>query len=72
MDKRHFEFAKEKAISAAKTKRQSVVIGGVLALAGLASATYLASGVNGIVGGIIATFLATIIAVVVGSRMIGE
>jgi len=72
MDSRHFELAREKASSAATTKRQSVIIGGVLALAGLAAATYLAASGNGIVGGIIATFLATIIAVVIGSRFVGD
>jgi hypothetical protein len=72
MDSRHFELARGKASSAAATKRQSVIIGGVLAFAGLAAATYLASSGNGIVAGIIVTFLATIIAVVVGSRMCGD
>ncbi|HUG82905.1 MAG TPA: hypothetical protein VML01_14645 [Bryobacterales bacterium] len=70
MDARHFDFAIKQAERASQVRKQSVFVGGAVALLGFAAVTYLSATGNGIVAGIIATFLATIIAVIVGNKML--
>jgi hypothetical protein len=72
MDKRHYELALERAKRAAAMRQHAMLIGGSVALAGIAATTYLASHGDGIVAGILGTFLATILSVVVGNRLMGD
>lgn len=58
-----------RAKTESETRRQSIWIGGAIAIVGLSIAGYLAVHGNAIVGGIIAAILTTLVAVVVGSQL---
>lgn len=71
-DSRQFEFIMDQASKNNASQRRYAFVGGYIALAGIAVATYLAAVGNESVAIALATSLATIIAVVVGSRIIAE
>lgn len=69
-DDRHYQVALDRADKESKSEPRAQVIGGVLALVGVLSVTYLSAAGETLVSAILATFLATIIAVVVGGKLI--
>ena len=71
-ESRRFEFIMDQASRKNASQRLYAFMGGSIALAGIAAATYLAAASNESVAIAIATSLATIIAVVVGSRIIAD
>lgn len=71
-ESRRFEFIMDQASRKNASQRLYAFIGGSIALAGIAAATYLAAAGNESVAIAIATSLATIIAVVVGSKIIAD
>ncbi len=71
-ESRRFEFIMDQASKNNASQRRYAFVGGYIALAGIAVATYLAATGNESVAIALATSLATIIAVVAGSRIIAD
>lgn len=69
-DERQFNWAMEQAKSSGETQRVAMAIGGVIALVGFGTATYLTVQGHQVIGGMLATFLATVISVTIGNKLI--
>jgi len=67
-DDRQFTHAMEQIKSSAKTQRIAMVIGGLIAVGGVAAVTYLTMQDHQVIAAILGTFLGTIVAVTIGNR----
>ena len=70
MDRRHFEWAMERARRSDVTHNRGMIIGGFVAVVGISGVIYLAAQGHEVVAAILGTFLATILAVVLGNRIL--
>ena len=67
-DERQFKHAMEQIESSAKTQRIAMLIGGLIAVGGVAAVTYLTMQDHQVIAAILGTFLGTIVAVTIGNR----
>jgi hypothetical protein len=68
IDKRHFDWAMDRAVRSEKTHKIAMSVGGLIAIVGIIAVAYLSVEGHQIVAGMLGTFLATIIAVALGNR----
>ena len=69
-DERQYNWAMTQAKNAVTAQTRALLIGGVVALGGVAATTYLSMAGHQLVAAILGTFLATLVAVVVGNHFI--
>jgi hypothetical protein len=70
IDRRHFDWAMDRAKRSEKTHNRAMAIGGIIAIVGIVAVVYLSAEGHQIVAAILGTFLATIVAIVLGNRFL--
>lgn len=70
IDRRHFDWAMDRAKRSERSQYCAMVIGGLVAIAGIICVAYLSANGHQVVASILGTFLATIIAIVIGNRFV--
>jgi hypothetical protein len=70
IDRRHFQWAMDRAGRSEKNQYRAMAIGGAIAIVGIIGVVFLSSQGHEVVAAILGTFLATVVAVVLGNRLL--